>query len=434
MVLGGEVSATDIAAPDERSASDISNSSGIFAVDVVVRWGDWVLCAQELSPPREFVVAEQDGDVTLPVEIIGASRLPVLLARWDGEARLLVPKNGRVLIGGQKKRMSAARCVARGLGQASTTVVDAAEVPLPPGQKATLFLGAVAIDVVRSAAATPPPRRPLWEKRVVLAQFGSLFFHVFLLGVLSFFGAVPRDPDEGISDDQKFYIQERLNHIAEREMAFDYVDVVDGYKRRARRNERRMLAALAAKQEDWIRVMGMEARGWTEELAAQARRDEAPQGSDHGLIGVLYDWPTPEVRTNRPPPRTSPDDRPPSVTLPAETLQSNHRGPKVRMGAVSISGRLPPEIIQRIVRQNFGRFRLCYENGLRNNPNLMGRVAVRFVIGRDGAISNVSNGGSDMPDGSVVSCVVKAFYGLSFPQPEGGIVSVVFPIMFVPGP
>ena len=37
--------------------------------------------------------------------------------------------------------------------------------------------------------------------------------------------------------------------------------------------------------------------------------------------------------------------------------------PSVRMGATSVSGRLPPEVIQRIVRQNFGRFRLCYENG-----------------------------------------------------------------------
>jgi pSer/pThr/pTyr-binding forkhead associated (FHA) protein len=116
-------------------------------------------------------------------------------------------------------------------------------------------------------------------------------------------------------------------------------------------------------------------------------------------------------------------------------LGGSHRTkpPQVRMGATSVSGRLPPEVIQRIVRQNFGRFRLCYENGLRNNPNLQGRVAVRFVIGRDGAVSNVGNGGSDMPDGGVVSCVVRAFYGLSFPQPEGGIVTVVYPIMFSPG-
>ncbi|HEY2406373.1 MAG TPA: AgmX/PglI C-terminal domain-containing protein [Polyangiaceae bacterium] len=109
------------------------------------------------------------------------------------------------------------------------------------------------------------------------------------------------------------------------------------------------------------------------------------------------------------------------------------KAPKVRMGATTVSGRLPPEVIQRIVRQNFGRFRMCYEQGLARNPNLEGRVQARFVIGRDGAVSNASNGGSDLPDSGVVSCVVSAFYGLSFPQPEGGIVTVVYPIMLSPG-
>jgi hypothetical protein len=116
-------------------------------------------------------------------------------------------------------------------------------------------------------------------------------------------------------------------------------------------------------------------------------------------------------------------------------LGGSHRTkpPQVRMGATTVNGRLPPEVIQRIVRQNYGRFRLCYENGLRNNPNLQGRVAVRFVIGRDGSVSNVANGGSDLPDPGVVQCVVRAYYGLSFPQPEGGIVTVIYPIMFSPG-
>lgn len=116
-------------------------------------------------------------------------------------------------------------------------------------------------------------------------------------------------------------------------------------------------------------------------------------------------------------------------------LGGDHKAkpPQVRMGATTVSGRLPPEVIQRIVRQSFGRFRLCYENGLRNNPNLQGRVAVRFVIDRSGAVSSVGNGGSDLPDASVVSCVVRSFSGLSFPQPEGGIVTVVYPISFAPG-
>jgi hypothetical protein len=107
--------------------------------------------------------------------------------------------------------------------------------------------------------------------------------------------------------------------------------------------------------------------------------------------------------------------------------------PVFRVGVTTIKGQLPAEVIQRIVRQNYGRFRLCYEGGLRNNPALQGRVEVRFVIGRDGAVSSVSNGNSDLPDARAVACVVEAYYGLSFPQPEGGIVTVVYPIMFSPG-
>jgi hypothetical protein len=105
----------------------------------------------------------------------------------------------------------------------------------------------------------------------------------------------------------------------------------------------------------------------------------------------------------------------------------------MRMGETKTTGHLPPEVIQRVVRQNFGRFRLCYENGLRGNPNLAGRVGVRFVIGRDGGVMSSANGGSDLPDAGVVSCVVSAFRGLQFPQSEeGGAVTVTYPIMFSP--
>ena len=105
---------------------------------------------------------------------------------------------------------------------------------------------------------------------------------------------------------------------------------------------------------------------------------------------------------------------------------------KLRMGAASVSGRLPPEVIQRIVRQSYGRFRLCYENGLKKDPALEGRVAVKFVIGRDGAVALAADADSSMKDKDVVSCIVRAFKGLSFPQPEGGVVNVVYPILFSP--
>lgn len=107
--------------------------------------------------------------------------------------------------------------------------------------------------------------------------------------------------------------------------------------------------------------------------------------------------------------------------------------PRVRAGATTVNGRLPQEVIQRIVRQNFGRFRLCYEQGLARTPNLTGRIAVRFVIAAAGSVTRSDSAGSDLPDAGVVSCVVRSFTGLTFPQPEGGVVNVVFPLLFEPG-
>jgi hypothetical protein len=113
--------------------------------------------------------------------------------------------------------------------------------------------------------------------------------------------------------------------------------------------------------------------------------------------------------------------------------------PKLSQGATTVSGRLPPEVIQRIVRQNFGRLRLCYENGLRKDPTLGGEVRVKFVIDRTGSVAT-SQAAADVPaeralkDPAVVACVVRAFQGLSFPEPEGGIVTVVYPVIFTAAP
>ncbi|MBN2194551.1 MAG: AgmX/PglI C-terminal domain-containing protein [Polyangiaceae bacterium] len=107
--------------------------------------------------------------------------------------------------------------------------------------------------------------------------------------------------------------------------------------------------------------------------------------------------------------------------------------PIVRMGATEITGRLPSEVVQRVVRQQYGRFRMCYEQGLARNPNLQGRVSVRFRISADGSVAAPENGGSDLPDPGVISCVLGVYSRLTFPAPEGGVATVVYPILLAPG-
>lgn len=101
--------------------------------------------------------------------------------------------------------------------------------------------------------------------------------------------------------------------------------------------------------------------------------------------------------------------------------------------AASVTGRLPPEAIQRIVRSNFGRFRLCYENALVGNPSIHGRIAVDFLIGRDGSVAMAKEGeGSEFANAEARACVVRAFSSLQFPEPTDGVVRVSYPLTFDP--
>jgi MYXO-CTERM domain-containing protein len=99
-----------------------------------------------------------------------------------------------------------------------------------------------------------------------------------------------------------------------------------------------------------------------------------------------------------------------------------------------VSTGLPSEVVQRIVRQNFGRFRLCYERGLATNPNLQGTITTKLEINAKGEVTSAKDGGADLPDGSVVECVHRAFGTLSFPEPlNKSKVDVVYAIAFAPG-
>jgi hypothetical protein len=108
--------------------------------------------------------------------------------------------------------------------------------------------------------------------------------------------------------------------------------------------------------------------------------------------------------------------------------------PRLRAGPISVNGPLPPEVVQRIVRQNFGRFRRCYESGLSVHPGLAGLVQVRFEIDRQGSVANARDDGSTLPNANVVTCVVAAFGALTFPGALSSTVTVVYPITFAQSP
>ena len=97
-------------------------------------------------------------------------------------------------------------------------------------------------------------------------------------------------------------------------------------------------------------------------------------------------------------------------------------------------GALPKEVIQRVLEGARRDVRACFEGGLREIPRPAGRVASRFVIGRDGKVLTADFDGSEVPDHRVLVCLTGLLQGLSFPppEPEGSLAVVDHPFQLTP--
>jgi tetratricopeptide (TPR) repeat protein len=106
--------------------------------------------------------------------------------------------------------------------------------------------------------------------------------------------------------------------------------------------------------------------------------------------------------------------------------------PTLRDGGVTVVGGLPKEVVRRIVRHVFGRFRLCYDNELRALPELRGVVTVRFVVRPDGVPSAATIVSNTTGRPALAACVAHWVATVRFPEPEDGKVTVTYPISFAP--
>lgn len=99
-------------------------------------------------------------------------------------------------------------------------------------------------------------------------------------------------------------------------------------------------------------------------------------------------------------------------------------------GRVVLSEGLSKEDVGRVVRRNLRRFRHCYEKELNANPNLRGRVGVRFTIAPTGSVADARIQESDLGSPAVERCVTGVMRTLKFPKPRGGgVVIVSYPFM-----
>ena len=435
-------------------------------------------------------------DFILPAERLGgATRAPLLVVEGGTAYAVLLPgAHGTITVGSE--RVSVEQAKSSGRATPCASVAGAFQIALPLGAQARVTLGDLSFEVSAGNAGRAVAGRVKLDKRSLPFTALSMAVHLGLLGAMAAFMPPMAMAEEGdVSTEQRYLMAQAFQAMAEREteaskeeadaatqpqggtgtaaagesgkMGSQTSQAKDGQyaQKGPKDNPEPMISksALVAQAKDFGMIGllqggvsdpngvtapwgsldpsgrdALTANGnmWGSSLGESAGMGglgltgvgESGGGSGIGVgIGAIGTIGSGNGLGDGP--GFGPGGRSTGRLSPTHKVTS----PQVRVATASVSGRLPPEVIQRVVRQNFGRFRACYESGLRGNPNLGGRVAVAFVIGRDGAVSSVQNAGSDLPDSSVVSCVTRSFYGLSFPSPENGIVTVTYPIMLTPG-
>ena len=99
-----------------------------------------------------------------------------------------------------------------------------------------------------------------------------------------------------------------------------------------------------------------------------------------------------------------------------------------------ILGALSKEAIDGVIRRHVNQLRYCYQRELTKDPNIAGKVVVKFTIAADGSVSAASIKSTTMNNESVESCVSGRFMRMVFPEPRGGgIVIVSYPLIFTNG-
>ncbi len=102
-------------------------------------------------------------------------------------------------------------------------------------------------------------------------------------------------------------------------------------------------------------------------------------------------------------------------------------------GEIDMNRPIGPADVARIVRAYEPRLRLCYDRARATRPTLAGRVTMRFVIARDGSLTNVDVAGLPAAP-EVATCIRGELQSSHFPRPESGTLPFSYGMNFTPPP
>jgi hypothetical protein len=104
-----------------------------------------------------------------------------------------------------------------------------------------------------------------------------------------------------------------------------------------------------------------------------------------------------------------------------------------RAGAGLYPGAIDAFVVREKIRRDLPKINRCYESALRHEPELEGKVSVRFAVIRTGYVKGVHVLENTTGNVSVERCVARVVSALRFPRRRTGkSVRFTFPFVFAP--
>jgi Ca-activated chloride channel family protein len=159
-------------------------------------------------------------------------------------------------------------------------------------------------------------------------------------------------------------------------------------------------------------------QGWLMKPQGAVRGGVAGGGGEHAIAA-------PDAPSVAPAP-------PPLATAPSPAPEPRmSRKNVVQFDDFSVAGSLDRRSISLVIQRHRAAIRSVYDTALKSNPNLSGRVVVKFTIDASGAVTGASVTSSTVADAELVKKLLEVVRRMRFdPTPGGGSVTVNYPFVF----
>jgi hypothetical protein len=104
---------------------------------------------------------------------------------------------------------------------------------------------------------------------------------------------------------------------------------------------------------------------------------------------------------------------------------------KVTSGAADVTGG-DPSVVKKVIGTYIGGVKACYEQQLKSNPSLAGRIEISWTIAK-GRVSGVSLVSNSTGNDELAQCIMNRIKGWHFPAELPPETEVVYPFILAPG-